>query len=91
MEAVRNSIYDSLDVIRVYTRKPGKPADHEAPYTLRSGGTVDELAEQVHRDIAALSKYARIRCSSVHDGASVGREHVLAGAQDRAQSPASAS
>lgn len=78
VEGLRDTIYDSLDVIRVYTRKPGKPADYEAPYTLRSGGTVDELAAQVHRDIAASLKYARIWGPSAHDGTTVGREHVLA-------------
>lgn len=76
--ALRQTVYDSLNVIRVYTKKPGKPADDDAPYTLHVGGTVDDLAVQVHRDIAATLKFARIWGSSAHDGTSVGREHVLA-------------
>lgn len=78
VEALRNTIYDSLSVIRVYTRKPGRPADFEAPYTLPVGGTVEDLASLVHRDIAEALKHARIWGPSAHDGTTVGREHVLA-------------
>ena len=40
--------------------------------------TVEDLAEKVHKDIAAKLTHARIWGSSVHEGQSVGREHVLA-------------
>lgn len=78
VEALRTRIYDSLDVIRVYTKKPGRPADEQAPYTLPRGGAVEDLAALVHRDLAESLKYARIWGPSAHDGTTVGREHVLA-------------
>lgn len=77
IEELRNTIYESLDVIRVYTKRPGKPADYNDPFTIPRGGTVEDLALQVHRDIAENLKYARVWGTSAHDGQSVGREHQL--------------
>lgn len=76
-EELRNRIYQKLDVIRVYTKPPGKPADYTAPYTIRRGGTVEDLATQVHRELAEKLKYAKIWGTGVIDGQSVGREHRL--------------
>ncbi|HLJ12541.1 MAG TPA: GTPase [Planctomycetaceae bacterium] len=76
--ALRDRIYKLLNVIRVYTKAPGKPADYKSPYTIPAGGTVEDLAEKIHKDLAAGLAHARIWGSGVHDGQSVGREHVLA-------------
>ena len=78
VEGLRQSIYDALGVIRVYTKKPGKPADYEAPFTIPQGGTVEDLAGKVHRDLLDGLKYAKVWGESAHDGQTVGREHVLA-------------
>ena len=77
-EALRKTIYDQLGVMRSYTKKPGKPAEYESPFTIRIGGTVEELAAEVHQDLAASLKHARIWGTSARDGQTVGREHVLA-------------
>jgi len=74
---LRSSIYDALDVIRVYTKKPGKPAEYDDPFTIPRGGTVEDLAVKVHRDFATSLKFAKVWGTSAHDGQSVGREHVL--------------
>ena len=76
--ALRDKIFKMLGVIRVYTKTPGKPADFKSPFTIPVGGTVADLAEKVHKDLAASLTHARIWGSGVHDGQSVGREHVLA-------------
>jgi ribosome-interacting GTPase 1 len=74
---LRNRVYRLLNVIRVYTKAPGKPADYQSPFTIPAGGTVEDLAEKVHKDLAAKLTHARIWGASAHDGQSVGREHVL--------------
>lgn len=79
-EALRKAIYDSLGVMRIYTKKPGKPAEMESPFTIPIGGTVEDLAFQVHQDLAESLKFAKVWGNSAHDGQSVGRDHVL---QDR--------
>jgi uncharacterized protein len=77
MEDLRDAIYQFLKVIRVYTKQPGKPADMNSPFTCPVGSTVVEMASLVHRDFADQLKSARIWGTSVFDGQSVGREHVL--------------
>jgi hypothetical protein len=76
--ALRDRIFKMLGVIRVYTKSPGKPADYKSPFTIPIEGTVEDLAEKVHKDLAASLTHARIWGSGVHDGQSVGRDHVLA-------------
>jgi ribosome-interacting GTPase 1 len=78
LEDLRNTIYKALKVIRVYSKRPGKPADTDAPFTIPVGGTVARLAEQVHREVAEKLKSARVWGSSAaFDGQTVTRDHVL--------------
>ncbi|HZZ77054.1 MAG TPA: GTPase, partial [Gemmataceae bacterium] len=77
LEELRTAIYDFLQVIRVYTKHPGKPPDMTSPFTCPIGSTVVQMAELVHRDFADKLKSARIWGTGVHDGQTVGREHVL--------------
>ncbi|MFO0877025.1 MAG: GTPase [Gemmataceae bacterium] len=77
LEELRHAIYRSLGVIRVYTKRPGKPADMESPYTCPIGSTLAQMAELVHRDFADKLKSARIWGEGVHPGQSVTRDHIL--------------
>jgi ribosome-interacting GTPase 1 len=66
LEELRDAIYQSLDVVRVYTKLPTKKeADFDKPFTLKRGGTLLDVAELVHRDMAANFKYARVWGSAV--------------------------
>jgi ribosome-interacting GTPase 1 len=66
LEDLRNAIYEALDVVRVYTKLPTKKeADYDKPFTLKRGGTLHDVAELVHRDLAASFKYARVWGSAV--------------------------
>jgi uncharacterized protein len=77
LEELRNAIYRFLNVIRVYTKQPGKPPDLTSPYTCPAGSTLHELAALVHRDFVEGLKSARIWGTGVHDGQTVKRDHVL--------------
>lgn len=77
LEELRDVLYRSLNVIRVYTKQPGKPPDMTSPFTCPAGSTLIEMAALVHRDFAEKLKSARIWGTGVHDGQSVGREHVM--------------
>ncbi|HEY7156280.1 MAG TPA: GTPase [Gemmataceae bacterium] len=77
LEDLRTAIYRLLNVIRVYSKKPGKPPDMKAPFTCPAGSTVLQMAELVHRDFADKLKSARIWGTGVHDGQTVTRDHVL--------------
>jgi len=77
LEKLRTAIYRLLDVIRVYSKKPGKPPDMTAPFTCKAGSSVVQFAEVVHRDFADKLKSARIWGTGVYDGQTVTRDHVL--------------
>jgi ribosome-interacting GTPase 1 len=66
-----------LAVVRVYTKVPGKPPDLRKPYTLIAGDTVEDLARQIHRDLAASLLFARVWGSAKFEGQQVGRDHPL--------------
>lgn len=70
-------LFDSLGIVRVYTKIPGHPADMHRPFTLRRGQTVDDVARRVHGDVARTLRYARVWGHSGFDGQQVGHEHVV--------------
>ncbi len=77
LEELRAEIYRFLSMIRVYSKKPGKPADMTSPFTCPIGSTLQEMAVLVHRDFEEKLKSARIWGTGVFDGQSVTRDHVL--------------
>jgi ribosome-interacting GTPase 1 len=67
-----------LNLVRFYSKPPGKKPDLEVPYLLRRGSTVEDAAAHVHRDFADHFRYARLyRRSHEHDGLMVERAHVV--------------
>jgi len=70
-------IYQILDIIRVYTKAPGKKPDYTEPIVLNRGSKLENAAADVHKDFAAKLKYARIWGSGKHDGLMVKRDHIL--------------
>lgn len=71
-------LFDLLELVRVYTKAPGKKADIGAPYVVRRGQTVIDVARLVHKDFAENLKYARLfRLSGERDGMAVERDHVV--------------
>jgi ribosome-interacting GTPase 1 len=76
-DALRRRIYDLLDVIRIYTKSPGKPPDLERPFVMKRGSTVVELAYEIHRDFPDRLKSALVWGSARFDGQAVARDYVL--------------
>jgi ribosome-interacting GTPase 1 len=77
MDELRTRLFRLLNVIRVYAKPPGKPADMTAPFTIPEGGTVLDFAEKVHSDLAETLKAAKVWGSAQFDGQTVKRDHVL--------------
>ncbi len=77
LEELKREIYQMLDIIRVYTKAPGKKPDLTDPIILDRGSTVEDAAASVHKDFRAKLKHARIWGSGKHDGIMVKRDHVL--------------
>jgi small GTP-binding protein len=77
LEDLRGAIYAFLNVIRVYTKQPGKPPDLSSPFTCPRGSTLIEMASLVHRDFTQGLRSARIWGTGVYDGQTIKRDHVL--------------
>jgi ribosome-interacting GTPase 1 len=78
LEAVRRAVFGLLRVVRVYSKIPGKKAERDSPFTLRTGSTVMDMAKAVHKDFAEKLQYARVWNASGLDGLRVNRDYVLA-------------
>lgn len=71
-------LFRALEIVRVYTKSPGKPADNDKPFTARHGDTVHDVAKLVHKDVARELKFARMWGTDVFDGQQVGHNHLVA-------------
>lgn len=77
LEQLKRSVFEHLNLIRVYSQPPGRVADRTKPFILERGSTVEEFAAQVHHDFYEQLKSARIWGSGAFEGQMVGRDHVL--------------
>ena len=77
-DALGPFLFRALEIVRVYTKTPGKPAEKEKPFTVRRGDTIADVARLVHKDIARSLEFARIWGTEVFDGQQVGPDHVIA-------------
>ena len=77
MEDFQRAVVDTLEVIRVYAKPPGKPPDMNAPFIMKRGSTVADVAAKIHRAFLETLKSARIWGSGEFDGQIVSRDHVL--------------
>lgn len=74
----RREVFRLLNVIRFYSKAPGKKPDLAVPYILRRGATVQDAAGLVHRDFAEHLHHARLfRKDHAQDGRMVERTHVV--------------
>lgn len=77
LERFKWTVFERLQIIRVYSKPPNREADHDAPFVLKKGSTVQEFAGKVHKDFMQNLKSARIWGTGVFDGQMVSRDHVL--------------
>lgn len=78
LETFARRVFELLDIVRVYTKAPGKRAELDAPYVLKRGSTVIDAALHVHKDFAEQLKFARLfHKTGGLDGLPVERSHVV--------------
>ena len=76
-DELKKEIYQVLDILRVYTKVPGKEPDLTEPVTLKKGSTVGDIAASVHKDFVAKLRYAKIWGSGKFDGQMVKRDYLV--------------
>ncbi len=77
MDEIKPLLFESLGIIRVYTKEPGKPPSMEDPLILKKGSTVKEAAARIHKDFAEHLKFAKVWGSSKFPGQRVEQDYVL--------------
>lgn len=77
LEQLKRAIFELLDIIRIYTKMPGKAPDKTKPFIGKKNDTVLDVASMVHKDFAFKLKYARIWGSQKYPGQMVQKDYVL--------------
>ena len=78
IDALKEEIFDRVDLIRVYLKPQGRKADMEDPLVIRRGSTVIDACGKLHREFVKNFRHAKIWGTSVKfPGQKVGPDHVL--------------
>ncbi|TET28345.1 TGS domain-containing protein [Candidatus Aerophobetes bacterium] len=77
LDHLKEKIYKALNIIRVYTKSPGKGADRSEPIILKKGSRVIDAARAIHKDFANKLRYARMWGSGKFEGQKVQKDHPL--------------
>ncbi len=60
LDKLGEAIFNTLGVIRIYTKEPNKKDPSEKPFTLKRGATLQDLAKAIHREFIDNFAYARV-------------------------------
>jgi len=77
VEELKRALFVFLDIIRIYSKVPGKDPDMHKPFILPTGSTVSDVARKIHREFADNLRSARVWGSGKFDGQTVDDEHVV--------------
>jgi ribosome-interacting GTPase 1 len=79
LDAMRETIWEELGLIRIYMDKPGRGVDYDEPLILFEGSTVEDACEKLGGEFSDRFRFARVSGPSAkHDEQQVGLDHELA-------------
>jgi len=75
----KEEIFKHFNLIKIYTKKPGKEPDKTNPLVLKKGSTIQEAGEEIHKDFAEKLRYAKVWGESTdkYNGQRVKKDHIL--------------
>jgi len=65
---LQRHIFNILQIIRVYTKTPGKDVEYKNPIVLPIGATVEDAAYSLHKDFARNLQFAKVWGDGKFDG-----------------------
>ncbi|MGQ9825933.1 MAG: TGS domain-containing protein, partial [Desulfotomaculales bacterium] len=77
LEILKEKLFAALQVIRIFTKPPGKSPDFTRPYVLPRESSVFDLAASIHNDFVKTLRGARVWGSARFPGQSVPKEYIL--------------
>jgi ribosome-interacting GTPase 1 len=75
LEDLKLAIFKVLGVIRIYTKSPGQKPVMDQPAVLKRGSTIEDVAEDIHKELRSRLKYALVWGSAKHQGQRVRRDY----------------
>ncbi|RNJ26910.1 OBG GTPase family GTP-binding protein [Halosegnis longus] len=80
LDALKEKIFDSLGLIRIYMDKPGRGVDYDEPLVItEEENTVEDVLDKLGGDFDERFRFGRVSGESAkHDEQQVGRTHELA-------------
>ena len=60
IEELGKALFESLGIIRIYTKEPGNKTHSDHPFTLRRGATINDLAKNIHKELLSNFMFAMV-------------------------------
>jgi len=60
IEELGKALFESLGIIRIYTKEPGNRVRSDHPFALRKGATMNELAKNIHKELLSNFMFAMV-------------------------------
>jgi small GTP-binding protein len=60
LERLGDTLFETLDIIRIYTKEPNEKKFSEKPFILKKGATVYNLARSIHSDFSRKFSFAKV-------------------------------
>ncbi|MDQ3807802.1 MAG: GTP-binding protein [Thermoproteota archaeon] len=78
IDALKETIYQRLEFIRVYMRPKGGETDFKEPLIIKKGATVEDICNKIHRNMAKNFRYGLVWGKSAKfAGQKVGLDHKV--------------
>ena len=79
IDDLKQMIYDTVEMIRVYLKPQGQDADMEIPLIVKKGSSVGDVCDNIHRTFRPNFRYAMVWGKSAKfPGQTVGVDHIVA-------------
>ncbi len=60
LDKLGETVFNTMEIIRIYTKEPSKRDPSPKPFTLRRGATLQDLAKSIHGEFIRNFAYARV-------------------------------
>jgi ribosome-interacting GTPase 1 len=60
LDELGKALFESLGVIRIYTKEPGMSVHSDHPFALKRGATVNDLAKNIHKEFVSNFLFAMV-------------------------------
>jgi ribosome-interacting GTPase 1 len=60
LEKLGETLFKTLNIIRIYTKEPSERTPSKNPFTLKKGATINDLAKNIHSDFKENFAYAKV-------------------------------